>query len=85
MAVCPCSVEALAEAWRRVGTEFGSGPRVSTPDMGTGREAFSGEGREVFNVAGGFRVLFKLLGLLSGVSSIFSVLLFTTQEEEEPP
>ena len=85
----PVAVEALAEAGSRVGAELGPGPGVRAIDVGAGRDAFSGEGREAFSVAGGLRVLLELLGLLSGVSSVFSDLLFTQEEEEkeeeEPP
>lgn len=84
MVVFSCRVEALGRAWSGVGAELGPGPGVGATDRGAGREAFSGGGREAFSVAGGFRALFELLGLLSVVSSVFTVLLFT-QEEEEPP
>lgn len=71
---------AAAEVWSRVDAELGPGPRAGATDVGAGREAFSGEGREAFSVAGGFMVLFELLGLLSGVSSLLIVLLFTQEE-----
>lgn len=74
----------LVGAWSGVGAELGPGPGVKATDRGAGREAFSGGGREAFSVAGGFRAFLELLGLLSGLSSDFNVLLFT-QEEEEPP
>lgn len=77
-------VAALAEAWSGVGAELGPGPGFRATDRGAGREALNGEGREAFRVAGGFMVLFELLGLLSGLPSVFIVLLFT-QEEVEPP
>lgn len=66
-----------------VGAELGPGPEVGPTDRGAGREAFSGEGREAFRVAGGFRGFLEVLGLLSGLSSDFTVLLFTQEEEEE--
>lgn len=83
VAACSSSVEALAEAWSGVGAELGPGPGFRATDRGAGREALSGEGREAFRVAGGFMVLFELPGLMSGLPSVFTVLLFT--QEVEPP
>lgn len=85
VAVCSCSAEALGGARSGVGAELGPGPGAT--DRGAGRESLSGGGREAFSVAGGFRGFLELLGLLSGLSSVFSVLLFTQEEEEEeePP
>lgn len=82
VAVCSCSVDALGGARSGVGAELGPGPGVRATDRGAGREALSGGGREAFSVDGGFRGLLELLGLLSGLSSVFTVLLFT---QEEPP
>lgn len=78
MAVFSCSVEALGGAWSGVGAELGPGPGVGATDRGAGREALSGDGREALSVAGSFRGLLELLGLLSGLSS---PLLFT----QDPP
>lgn len=84
VAACSSSVEALAEAWSGVGAELGPGPGFRATDKGAGNEALSGEGREAFSVAGGFTVLFELPGLVSGLPSVFTVLLFTQQEVEPP-
>lgn len=82
--VCSCSVEALVRAWSGVGAELGPGPRIRATDTGAGKEALSGGGREDFSVAGGLRFFLELLGLQSGLSSVFTVSLFT-QEGEDPP
>ena len=80
--VCSCRVMAIGEAWSGVGADLVA-PRVVATDRGAGKDAFSGEGREAFSVVCGFRASLELLGLLSGLSSDFTDLLFT-QEEEEP-
>lgn len=85
MVTCPFSVAALGVAWSGAGAELGPGPRVRDTDRGEGREAFSGGGREALSVAGGFGAFFELLGLLSGLGSAHTALLFTQEEEAEPP
>lgn len=82
--MCSCSVEALGRAWSRVCAELGPGPRIRATDTGAGREALSGGGREAFSVAGGFRGFLELLGLQSGLPSVFTVSLFTLEGEDLP-
>lgn len=84
VASCSCSVAALADAWSGVGAELGPGPGFRATERGAGREAVREEGKEAFRVAGGFTVFELLLLLLSGLPSVFTVLLFT-HEEVEPP
>lgn len=79
----PVAVDDLTEGCSRVGAELGPGPAVRATDMGAGREAFSGDGSEAFNVAGGLRAWFELSGSQSGVSAPFIVLVFTQGEEED--
>lgn len=63
------------------GAELGPGPRVRDTDRG----AFRGEGREALRVAGGFRALLDMPGLLSRLCSVCTVFFFTKEEEAEPP
>lgn len=77
-------MEDLGGARRGVGAELGPGPEVRATESGAGRETFNGGRREAFSMAGGFKDFSEVLGLLSGLSSVVTVLLFT-QEEEEPP
>lgn len=71
--------------WSGPGAELGPGPRVRDTDRGAGREAFRGEGREDLRVAGGFRALLQMPGLLSGLFSACTVFFFTKEEEEAEP
>lgn len=81
----PCSVAAPDVTWSGPGAELGPGPRVRDTDRGAGREAFRGEGREALRVAGGFRALLQMPGLLSAPCSACPVFFFTKKEEVEPP
>lgn len=83
--VCSGSAEVLAEAWRGAGAELGPGNVFRVTDGGAGREAFSGEGMEALRAVSGFRGLLEVPEQLSGLSSIFTVLLIMQDKEEEPP
>lgn len=85
MLLWPCSVAAPDVTWSGPGAELGPGPRVRDTDRGAGREAFRGEGREALRVAGGFRALLQMPGLLSAPCSACPVFFFTKKEEAEPP
>lgn len=84
VAVCSGSVAVPAEAWSGPGAELGPGGTFRVTDVGVGREAFSGEGMGALRPARGLMGVLELLEQLSGLSSIFTVLL-TQDSEEEPP
>lgn len=84
VAVCSGSVAVPAEAWSGPGAELGPGSTFRGTDVGVGREAFSGEGMDPFRPTRGFMGVCELLEQLSGLSSIFTVLLRQDSEEEEP-
>lgn len=82
VAVCSGSVAVPAEAWSGPGAELGPGSTFRVTDVGVGREAFSGEGMDALRPTRGFMGV--LLEQLSGLSSIFTVLLRQDSEEEPP-
>ena len=79
--VAVCRVEALGGARSGVGAELGPGAGATT--RGAVSEALIGGGREAFSVEGPNSGGLEVLGLLSALSSVLPVLLFTQEEEEE--